>query len=128
MKQWKAVGLERLRFAVRLQALELKYHELGGIFDQLSAMGLVDAVVVSPEDVERAIHNPPPGGRAEARSKSIAQFHGQPWSSDWQYVINQNDEKWVDLRDPFANKQEVSSLPAALSLRRNPLGLAELLG
>jgi hypothetical protein len=128
MRLWKRVGLERLRFAVRLQALELNYHELGGIFDQMAEMGLVDAVVVSPEDVERAIHNPPAGGRAEARSKSITQFHGQPWQSDWQYVINQNEEKWVDLRDPFANKQEVSPLPEEMSRRRNPLALAELLG
>jgi hypothetical protein len=128
MRLWRPVGLETLRFAVRLQALELNYHELGGIFDELAATGLVDPVVVSPEDVERAIHNPPPGGRAEARSTSIAQFHGQAWQSDWQYVINQSEEKWVDLRDPFANKHEVTPLPSSMSPRRHPSRLAELLG
>ncbi len=108
-RELKRVGLDRLRFAVRLQAVELNYHELGGLFDQLDAAGQVDPVVVAPEEVEYAIHHPPSGGRAEARSKSIAEFHGQPWACDWEYVVNQTDEKWVDLRDPFTNRREVTS-------------------
>ena len=31
----KPGALDRLRFAVRLQALELNYHELGGLYDRL---------------------------------------------------------------------------------------------
>lgn len=109
---------QRLQFAVRLQALELNYHELGGLFDQLAAAGQVDPVVVSPEEVTAAIHNPPPGGRAEQRSKSIMAVSGAGWASDWQYVINQNDKKWVDLRDPFVNNSRVTTISPDFPLSR----------
>jgi hypothetical protein len=116
-RKLKRVGLDPLRFAVRLQAVELNYHELGGLFDQLDAAGQVDPVVVTPEEVRHAIHSPPSGGRAEARSKSIEEFHDQPWACDWEYVVNQADEKWVDLHDPFTNKREVTTA-GKLSRRR----------
>ena len=108
-REVRRVGLDRLRFAVRLQALELYYHELGGLFDQIAEAGHVDSVVVTPEEVEHAIHHPPSGGRAEARSKSIREFHGQPWACDWQSVVSQDGEKWIDLRDPFTNKRKFTS-------------------
>jgi hypothetical protein len=127
MNQSKHIRLDHLRFAVRLQALELNYHELGGHFDQMAATGLLDSAGVTPEVVDWAINNPPSGGRAEARSKTIAEFHGQAWLSDWQFVVNRENEKWVDLRDPFTNKREVSSVPSTLSSRRNPLALSNLL-
>ncbi len=123
----KRVGLDRLRFAVRLQAVELNYHELGGLFDQLAAAGRVDPVVVTEGEVEHAIHHPPAGGRAEARSKSIDQFHGQPWACDWQCVVSQEEKKWVDLRDPFTNKRKVSSSTSGLPRRDRWSEFAELL-
>jgi|CXWL01.1.fsa_nt_gi hypothetical protein len=123
----KRVGLDRLRFAVRLQAVELNYHELGGLFDQLDAAGQIDPVVVSPEEVQHAIHHPPPGGRAEARSKSIYELQGQPWACDWQCVVNQTEGKWFDLRDPFTNKREVTPLDASLVPRRHPSEIADIL-
>ena len=60
------------------------------------------------------------GGRAEARSKSIAAFQGQPWLCDWQYVVNQAEQKWVDLRDPFASRHEVSPLSERIPQRARP--------
>jgi hypothetical protein len=109
-RRLQRIGLDRLRFAVRLQSLELKYHELGGLFDQFHASGLVDPVVVSEAEVERAIHHPPDGGRAEARSKTIRQFHGHQWACDWEQAVSQTDGRWVDLRDPFSNRREVTLL------------------
>ncbi len=117
-----------LSLAVQLQAMEMNYHELGGLFDKLDAAGHVDSVVVTPEAVDHAIHNPPPGGRAEARSKTIAEYSGQTsWACDWQYVINQEEEKWVDLRDPFAPDRKVTPLDPRFKRPRRPR-LAELLG
>jgi len=110
-------GMDSLRFAVRLQALELKYHELGGLFDQLAASGCVDPVVVAAEDVEHAIHNPPAGGRAEIRGKSIVQYHGQPWACDWQHLINHHEKKWIDLRDPFKPQHTVLDFDANALVR-----------
>ena len=106
----KQVDLDCLQFAVRLQALELNYHELGGWFDQLAAARKIDPVVVTSREVERAVHHPPAGGRAEARAKSIAELHRQSWRCDWQYVVNFEEEKWIDLRDPFSNEWEIVPL------------------
>src|SRR5207302_306918 len=50
----KPGALDRLRFAVRLQALELNYHELGGLYDRLAAAGQVRPVVFTADEVERA--------------------------------------------------------------------------
>lgn len=122
------VGLDRLRFAVRLQALELNYHELGGLFDQMADAGQVDPVVVTPDEVELAMYAPPAGGRAEARSKSIAEYHGQPWGCDWQYVANQAEEKWIDLRDPFTDRRQVTALTLEYPPRPSrPSELADVL-
>lgn len=120
-------GIDCLRFAVRLQALELNYHELGGLFDQMAATGHIDPVVVAAEEVERAIHDPPAGGRAEARGKLIAEYHGQPWMCDWQHLINHEENKWVDLRDPFSSKREVSALDSDLPDQRRLWHLRSLL-
>ncbi len=105
----KQLGLEALRFAVRLQALELHYHELGGLFDSLAAAGHVDPVVVTPEEVERAIHHAPPGGRADARGRRIRELSGtRVWRCEWQAIVNTSDSTWFDMRDPFSDKAELS--------------------
>jgi hypothetical protein len=121
----RRAGLDRLRFALRLQAVELNYHELGGLFDQLNASGRLNAELITSEEIEYAIHHPPRGGRAEARSKLIAAFQGQPWFCDWQYVVNQAEEKWVDLRDPFASRRDVSPLAERIPQRARPTGLED---
>lgn len=120
-------GRDRLRFAVRMQAFELNYHELGGWFDQIAADGHVDSVVVSGQDVEHAVHNPPAGGRAEARSKTISEFHGRPWSCDWQHVISHEEKKWVDLRDPFSDKRMVTALDPNVQEHRRYADIQALL-
>lgn len=123
----KRVGLDHLRFAVRLQAVELNYHELGGLFDQLDAAGAINHVVVTPDEVSHAIHHPPTGGRAEARGQAIREFHGQPWACDWEFVISQAEEEWVDLRDPFTNTWEVTPCRGQYPGRRRPSSIEALL-
>src|SRR5205823_14208764 len=44
---------ELLRFVARLQALDLNYHELGGLHDTLETAGRVRGVVVDPADIDR---------------------------------------------------------------------------
>ena len=69
--------------------------------------------------------------RAEARSKTIVEFHGRHWTCDWQSVVNRREKKWVDLRDPFGQKREVSPMKQQRPRRRSRLsglsGLADLL-
>ena len=107
----KRVGAEHLRFAMRLQALELNYHELGGLFDQMATVGKINPVVITEQEVNHAIHNPPSKGRANARSQSITKFNAQrSWQCDWQYTVNVAEKKWVDLRDPFTGHREITPI------------------
>jgi hypothetical protein len=95
--------VERLLFAVRLQALDIHYHELGGLYDRLRAAGRMDDVVLTPDDVEHATRLPPSGGRAAARAAFIAFVVGESdWLADWQYLWHEPTGRCLDLRDPFA--------------------------
>lgn len=95
-------ALDRLRFVIRMQALDLKYHELGGLYDELLQGGLVDRVVVQPDDVERATTEPPPGWRAAIRGASIKAHHHEPgWAGDWRYLMHQPSRTCIDLRNPW---------------------------
>jgi proteasome accessory factor A len=96
-------ALERLRFAVRLQALDVHYHELGGLYDRLRDSRRVEHVVLTTADIERAMRKPPAGGRAAARGGWIKAHADEPgWAGDWQYLWHAPTQRCVDLRDPFS--------------------------
>jgi proteasome accessory factor A len=99
--------LDRLRFAVRLQALELKYHELGGLYDQLAAAGKAQAVVVTPEMIEHATWEPPAGGRAAIRGECVKSLRDPGWLCDWRYVYHNVTGQLYDLRDPWETQKKV---------------------
>jgi hypothetical protein len=100
-KMHRPEPLDLLRFAVRLHALELRYHEVGGLHDQLVAAGRFDHVALGPADVERATLEPPSGGRAAVRGACV-KTHRQPgWVCDWRYLFHNPSGTFVDLRDPF---------------------------
>jgi hypothetical protein len=98
--------LERLRFAVRLQALELKYHELGGLYDQLLEAGRLQAVVVTPEQIEHATWEPPAGGRAAVRGECVKTLREPGWVCDWRYVYHNASGEMYDLRDPWETQRK----------------------
>jgi proteasome accessory factor A len=103
--------LARLRFALRVQALDLQFHELGGLYDRLREGRRVQWVVVGPADVDRATLEPPPGGRAAARGGWIRGHAGEgDWAGDWQYLWHPPTALCVDLRDPFAGGTPVRTL------------------
>jgi proteasome accessory factor A len=103
--------LERLRFAVRLQALDVHYHELGGLYDRLREARRVEHVVVSGGDVAGATLEPPAGGRAAARGNWIRDHACEgDWSADWQYLWHPPSQRCLDLRDPFRGEQQVLRL------------------
>jgi hypothetical protein len=107
----KDAELERLRFAVRLQALDTKYHELGGLYDRLHAAGRIDPVVLTDADIDRATREPPPGGRAALRGRWIRQRTTEgDWFGDWQFLWHPQTATCVDLRDPFGDELKVRQL------------------
>jgi hypothetical protein len=117
--QARKVGLERLRFAVRLQALDVNYHELGGLYDRLHSAGRVRDVVLEPGDVERASREPPAGGRAAVRGAWIREQREEAdWRGDWQFLWHPPSGRCVDLRDPFSGELRV--VPLGVEVNRNP--------
>jgi hypothetical protein len=119
-------ALERLRFGVRLQALDVHYHELGGLYDQLAQARRMQSVVLSPADVERAARQAPPG-RATVRSDAIREFHGEAaWTCDWQYLWHEPSHRCVDLRNPFSDERRLVSLPVQED-EEDHLGVLEML-
>jgi hypothetical protein len=119
--------LDRLRLAVRLQALELNYHELGGLYDRLAAAGQVEAVVLTPEEVERATREPPAGGRAAVRAEFIKSCREDGWICDWRYLYHGATHTFVDLRDPFDGRHRSGHLQALAEQNRHDDELMELL-
>ncbi|MBY0528459.1 MAG: proteasome accessory factor PafA2 family protein [Gemmataceae bacterium] len=106
----EAGTLDRLRFALRLQALDVSYHEIGGLHDWLTAFGKMHDVVLNPADVERATREAPPGGRAAQRSAAIRQHREADWVCDWQYLYQHSSGNCLDLRNPFDGQRRVVTL------------------
>jgi hypothetical protein len=118
--------LDRLRFAIRLQALELSYHELGGLYDQLEAAGQMRPVVLTGDDVERATRSAPPGGRAAVRAEYIKTHAGDGWLCDWRYLYHAATRTFVDMRDPF-DECRVEQVESLLGKRKQDIELREVL-
>jgi hypothetical protein len=104
-------SLEVLRLAVRMLALDLSYHELGGLYDRLAEAGKVDDVVLTPADVEQASREAPVGGRASVRAAQIKTLPaGGGWLCDWRYLYHPPTRTYVDLRDPFETERRTAVL------------------
>jgi hypothetical protein len=103
--------LDQLRFAIRLQALDINYHELGGLYDRLHDAGRIRNVILQPEDIERASLEPPSGGRAGLRGEWIRNNRDPGWRGDWQYVWQITTGRCLDLRNPFSGERRVVQLP-----------------
>ncbi|HKI32440.1 MAG TPA: proteasome accessory factor PafA2 family protein [Gemmataceae bacterium] len=119
--------LDRLRFAVRLQALELNYHELGGLYDWLAAAGQLRSVVLTRDDVERATHEAPPGGRAATRAEYVKTSAADGWLCDWRYLYHAASKTFVDMRNPFVAECKIEQVENLATKRRDDRELREVL-
>ncbi len=119
--------LDRLRFAVRLQALELNYHELDGLHDRLATAGQFRSVVLTREEVETATQEPPMGGRAAVRSRFIKDCRETGWVCDWRYLYHGATKTFVDMRNPFAGEVKTEKVESLGAKRREDLELMEML-
>jgi proteasome accessory factor A len=73
----------------RLRAIDLQYHDVRrdkGLYHRLAATGKVERLVTD-EEIERAVMEPPEDTRAWFRGRSIARFHEQVAAASWDSVI-----------------------------------------
>jgi hypothetical protein len=106
--------LDMLRFAARLQAVDLSYHELGGLYDTLEAAGKVSGVVIDRAEIDRAVADPPPGARAAYRGNFIREHQKEGWLCDWLHLINRGTGQIIRMADPFTEG------PTSLSQSKSP--------
>jgi hypothetical protein len=107
-------ALDRVRFVLRLQVLDQKYHELGGVYDRLVQQGHMEGTLSDPSDAERAVCDAPQGGRAAARAALVKQHHGQAgWLATWDSVIQGDTGEGYDLSDPFMSEPKPLALDEA---------------
>jgi hypothetical protein len=117
---------ERLRLAARMLALDVCYHELGGLYDRLAEAGQVRNVVLEEAEVEQATRQPPPGGRAAVRAAHIRSCCGWGWIGDWGYLHHPATEELVDFRDPFAPAEKHDGLSRLARDNASDAGLRQL--
>jgi hypothetical protein len=118
--------LDRLRLAVRLSALDLRYHEVGGLYDGLTATGHVQGVVVGPADVEAATREAPPQGRAAVRGQCIKDLQQGGWLCEWRYLCHLPSGDFIDLRNPFGHELRRAHWPGLLDENPKDEDLAEI--
>ena len=72
--------------------------------------------LVSEEEIERAMTQPPASGRAKIRGLVVKRLAGNTnIQCDWQQIIDFADGKELDLNDPFASEESWRSVePGAL--------------
>jgi hypothetical protein len=117
--------LDRLRLALRLQAFDLRYHEVGGPFDALASAAAARMGMATAAEVELASREPPPDGRAACRSRAIQASQEPGWACDWQFAIHVPSGHVIDMRDPFASQSQ--TLETAPTARADAKTNAELL-
>ena len=88
-----------------LQSLDLEYHDVSlenGLFHGLAREGKTRGIV-SEAEIKRAIFHPPESTRAFFRGRSVARFHREILSIQWDEVVFRHGAgtKTVSLRDAF---------------------------
>ncbi len=104
----------------RLAMLDLAYHDVSrqrGLYYLVERRGLMDRVVTD-EDIERALVQPPQTTRARLRGEFIkaAKEHNRDFTVDWVHLkLNDQAQRTVLCKDPFrAVDDRVDKLIASL--------------
>jgi hypothetical protein len=96
--------------AARLLETDLRFTRLddSGIFAALDREGALAHRIVSPDAIERAVHEPPCTGRARIRSAYVGRLASKSSaiSCNWDRIIDHENKKMLDLGDPFQSEAE----------------------
>jgi hypothetical protein len=111
VKSSRPLALEQLRFLLRLQVLDLRYHELGGLYDEFAQAGHAYSIILTDEQIESATTTAPPGGRAQRRGELVKQHHADAhWTAGWQLVSNRTTGESIDLSNPFDSQGKPTTM------------------
>lgn len=105
----------------KFHEIDVRFGQLGplGIFEALDQTGVLDHRIAAPwagkmVSIEHAVEEPPIGSRARLRGQVIQRLAGHGNArADWQRIVNYNDNKVLDLTDPFTSKEAWRSIQSA---------------
>jgi len=117
----------------RMFEIDMRFGELGagGIFESLDAAGVLDHRIVADDEIERAMTQPPPNGRAKIRGQVVQRLASNDGARcDWHQIIDFAEAKMLDLSDPFAREeswQVLNDTPYvhSVAFERHPLSRRE---
>lgn len=99
----------------KVKSVALQYHDIDqeeGLWyatqRELEKQG-ISTKMVSPAQIQEAIHNPPKGTRAEERGRLIKAHRGDIRDVDWDYVLMIGTN--ILLNNPFSNTHEPIQFP-----------------
>jgi len=96
----------------RIAMMDLQYHDIRsdkGLYYALERGGYVDRVL-DPEEINRAIENPPPDTRAYFRGMCIKKFPKEVYAASWTSVlfdVGNTSIKKIALLDPLRGTREL---------------------
>jgi hypothetical protein len=94
----------------RLKFLEIdtRFGQLGpkGIFETLDLADALNHRVSGVDNIEQAMTEPPPSGRARIRGQVIQRLAGAGHAQcDWQSIVDRQQAQVLDLSDPFTSEE-----------------------
>ena len=115
--QWlkrKGLAWEQLEdvLALRQQLFELdtRFGDLSddGIFTAMNRAGVLDHHLEDVTDIEGAKTTPPAVGRARLRGECVRRFQRTrgDFACSWTGVVDQRNQRFLDLSDPFATDEQ----------------------
>jgi hypothetical protein len=98
-----------LKLRLQLFELDVRFGQLGagGIFNSLDAAGVLAHAFPGVDCIEQAITEPPARGRANLRGRMIRKLHGHGtrYACYWDRLIDQQENRVLDLSDPLAEQE-----------------------
>jgi len=117
-----------LGLRAELLEAEWRFGEIGprSVFHALDQAGVLSHRVPGVENIEHAVENPPPIGRARVRGECIRRLSGQNgrYAAEWQSVTDRLEGRLLDLSDPFASEERWVEAHAGVVNRSGVLGSA----
>lgn len=88
--------------------IDTRFGQLGpkGIFQVLDLADVLNHRISGIDNIEHAMAEPPASGRAQVRGNVIQRLAGAgDVRCDWQCIVNFDEEKVLDLSDPFIREE-----------------------
>ena len=97
-----------LHLRARLLELEIRYSQIGpkSLLGQLQTAGRVNHRMPGVTDVDRAMSQPPPSGRARLRGQLVTRLAANGGGlCSWDRVFDRENRRALDLSDPFETEE-----------------------